>query len=289
MSPKSVFFFVIVLLTVSTITLVSIGSLSEGPKTDPWKGFLDVSIRLVASFVVFLTFSNLDYRIHKNPKVVLAYGLVLLSALVVVLILPSPTSVKRWIRLGGLSIQPSEFVKMFVVIFLAYYIEKTGDGMKRFTKGIVIPLGVLSVFFLLVLVEPDMSTTVVLILLSILMLYAGGARTSHVLLVLVAIVVLGLALFQAGKMRGYQLERLQMFLRGEMSEQTLMALESIKSGGWLGKGAGMGDVKLLVPAVESDFILAMVGEELGYIGIIIVLIAYLGLTYSLIAIAESFV
>ncbi len=290
MSPKSVFFFVVVLLTVSTMTLVSISTIKgEEPITDPWKGFVEVSFRLMASFVVFLVFSNVDYRIHKDQKIFWTYYAVLMVSLILVLILPSHgTEAKRWIKLGNLSVQPSEFVKIYVIAFLARYLESVKNEIRKFVNFLK-PLAVLSPMFIAIAFEPDMSTALIIVLLSLLILYAGGAKLFHVLLVIGLVVITVLFLFQSEKLRGYQIERLRSFIRGNISEQTLMALESIKSGGFVGKGVVMGDVKLLVPAVESDFILAIVGEELGYLGIAIVLVAYLGLVYSLVKIAERFV
>ncbi len=288
MGFKSIFFFVITLLTIGTLAITSIETMAESRFEDPLYNFLGVTLRITAGVIAFLIFSIVDHRIHKDDKVVKFYYFATISALALVILLPSEGS-RRWIRLAGFSIQPSEFAKLFVILYLSKYVSDIGEEIKDFLKGVVKPFLFLSPILALIFLEPDFSTTILLISLIILILYNSGARSIHIFTLFLIFVSLAITAYLSGFLKPYQMARISTFIRGKISEQTLMALESLKSGGIIGKGVGLGSLKAIVPVVESDFILAAIGEELGYVGIAIVLLSYFGLVRTLIRLSERFV
>jgi cell division protein FtsW len=181
---------------------------------------------------------------------------------------------QRWIALGGLTVQPSEFVKLGAVLFLARWISRHRDVMHEFGSGVLPALLCVGVCSALILVQPDFGTAVILGLLVLLMLYVGGARPAHVLgLVLCGAVGMGIAV----QVAPYRMRRLLAFLdpwqhSQDAGFQLVQSLIAFGSGGLSGVGLGQSKQKLLfLPEAHTDFIFALVGEELGLIGAVTVL------------------
>jgi len=207
-------------------------------------------------------------------------GLVLpLCALVLLLVLvpgigAARGGAQRWIALGGFSLQPSEFVKLAVVLFLARWISRHRDVMRQFSAGVLPALASVGVCAGLILGQPDFGTAVILGFLLLLMLYVGGARPAHVL-GLVACGAVGIAF--AVQVAPYRMRRLLAFLdpwehSQDAGFQLVQSLIAFGSGGLSGVGLGQSRQKMLfLPEAHTDFIFALVGEELGLIGALLVL------------------
>lgn len=181
---------------------------------------------------------------------------------------------RRWIALGGFSLQPSEFVKLGVVLFLARWISLRRDRMHRFVEGIVPALVCVGACCALIMGQPDFGTTVILGALALLMLYVGGARPLHI----GGLVLLGLAgIVAAIQVAPYRMRRLLAFLdpfehAQDGAWQLVQSLIAIGSGGVAGVGLGQSKQKMaFLPEAHTDFIFALVGEELGLIGALVVL------------------
>ena len=181
---------------------------------------------------------------------------------------------RRWIALGGFSVQPSEFVKLGVVLFLARWISLRRDRMHRFVEGIVPALVCVGACCALIMGQPDFGTTVILGALALLMLYVGGARPLHI----GGLVLLGLAgIVAAIQVAPYRMRRLLAFLdpfehAQDGAWQLVQSLIAIGSGGVGGVGLGQSKQKMaFLPEAHTDFIFALVGEELGLIGALVVL------------------
>ena len=287
MEYKSILLFVLIILLIGTITMMSVEMIDVIKGSgDPRRAIISVTEKLLISFAFFLIASATDYRIHGKREMIWLYYTISVSLLVSTFFFPARAH--RWIRLGGFSFQPSELVKIFVIVFLSSYISRC-EKIQSFWHGILKPLLILSPIYALVALEPDLSTTVILIVLSVLILYTAGAKFSHVLILVGAFLFLGFLAFKLNLLKSYQLARLSSFLKGRISEQVLAALSSARSGGVLGKGINLGELKMTVPVVESDFVMAAIGEELGLFGIAVVLLSYLGLVYSLIRAALKIV
>ncbi len=230
-------------------------------------------IGLVAMFVV----SRIDYHFYQKPWVV--YGAIALAAILLsaVFAFPSINGARRWIRFSGISFQPSELAKVVLPIFLAYYLtkkeERVGD-LKATVLPCIAGLGLLGG---LVFLEKDLGTTIVLCAIFSAVYFAAGARLTHIASVAAVMVVGGAgAIFFAP----WRVARLMAFMdpfkyADDEGYQVVQSLYAIGSGGVLGEGYAQGHQKLFyLPYPYSDFIFSVVGEELGLVGTLAVVIAF---------------
>ena len=214
--------------------------------------------------------SRIDYIWWKRLWIPL---LGLTAALLAMVLMPSlgiaTKGARRWLSLGPVAVQPAEIAKLVAVIYLAAYLARKEDRLTTFWSGIMPALFVIGVLSGLVLLEPDLGTVVVMGSVAVGMLFLGGARLSHLLsLGLCAVpAVLALALGSS-----YRRQRLMTFLEpwkdaSDTGFQITQSFLAFGSGGLLGVGLGEGKQKLFfLPEAHTDFVLALVGEELGLIG-----------------------
>ncbi len=206
--------------------------------------------------------------------------LVLVVTPLVVVLLPGIGRVaggaRRWITVGPLNFQPAEAAKLVLILYLANYLTNRGSAVRRF-KAVVPPLVVTGVCFALLLVQPDMGSAMMLAFIAAVMLFLGGARLWHLLAVgLAALPPLGLATIVAP----YRVQRLLAFIDPwrdpqESGFQIIQSLLALGSGGLLGVGLGASQQKFFyLPERHTDFIFAILGEELGLMGTGVVLLLY---------------
>ncbi len=288
MEHKAIILFVMVILVIGTLSMASVEMIDVIKGSGhPRDALMDITSKLLIALIFFIASSSIYYKVHEDRNVLMMYYTIAVALLVSTFFFRG--TAHRWIRFERISFQPSELVKILVIVLLASYSSRC-EKMSHFWDGLIKPLLMVSPLIALIAVEPDLSTAILIALLSLLILYTAGAKFTHVVLLVGAFVVLGYFAYKYQFfLKGYQLKRLLSFFRGKMSEQVLLAMESARSGGILGKGVNLGEIKMVVPVVESDFVLAVVGEELGYIGIIVILLSYLGLSYSLVKSAEKVV
>lgn len=233
------------------------------------------------SFLVF--FANQDY--HQIRKWLHAFLLVTLISLVVVLI-PGVGKVaggaRRWIDVGLTGFQPSEFAKLSIVVYAASLLARRGEEIKEFKK-LLFPLFVplLLIIGVLVMLQPDLGTVFTIFLSVFVLLFLSGARISHLLeiggtgVLAVAILVLS---------ESYRRQRFLSFLNPWKNPQgsgfhIIQSLIAFGSGGISGMGLGMSRQKFFyLPAAHTDFIFAIIGEELGLIGSLFVVFMFLFIT-----------
>ena len=196
---------------------------------------------------------------------------------------------KRWIGSGGFSLQPSEIAKFSLVLVCSLYMSKRPDQMAG-AKGIaVVSLLGLAVCALVIL-EPNMSITMCVALVTFSMLFVGGAKIKHLVLCLLPLVVAVPLLIIA---EPYRLARLMAYLdpwaspKGE-GYQLIQSFYALGSGGWFGVGLFNSRQKFdFLPFAESDFIFAVIGEEIGFVGCIFVLSIFTVLVYQGFKIAKN--
>ncbi len=219
---------------------------------------------------------HIDYRALRQPIVV--YGLLILSTLllIVVLFLSPVNDVHRWIRLGALSFQPSELAKLTIVVFLAYHIERRAERVND--SALLFPaLVLLGWFGFLVLFQPDLGTALSLVLTGAVMLFVAGVRLRHFLVILIPCLTVFYAAIASAPWRS---RRLSIFLDPWSDPQgagyqVIQSLIALGTGGVTGVGLMEGRQKLFfLPYPYSDFIFAVIGEELGLIGALAVLLAF---------------
>jgi len=180
---------------------------------------------------------------------------------------------RRWFHVGGVSFQPAELAKLALVIYLAFSLAKKAEKVKSFTVGFVPHMLVCGLMMVLLLKQPDLGTAVILGMATLLLLFVAGAKISYIL---IAFLVAAPVVYQAIVGTPWRLRRMLAYLdpwqyRYDVGYQITESLISIGSGGKTGLGLGDGRQKLFfLPEAHTDYIMAIVGEELGLIGLVAV-------------------
>jgi cell division protein FtsW len=227
----------------------------------------------------------------------LGWPLMLLTlAMLVVLLLPFTHAIapringaRRWLRVGA-SFQVSEFARLVVVIWTAMLCAKKGKDVRRLSKGLLPVLTVVGPMALLILAEPDLSTAVVVVLLAMIVLFAAGARIGHFILLGIVVVPL---VFDRIQHVQYRVLRMTAFLdpgadRLASGYQINQSLIGLGSGRLFGVGFGQGQQKLgFLPYPYSDFIFATIGEEWGFVGVVVLVLLYATWLYLALRLARS--
>ena len=187
---------------------------------------------------------------------------------------PAINGAKRWIPLGPVSVQPMEFVKIALALYLAYFMSSKQELIKTFSRGVIPPFAVTGLFCFLLLLQPDFGSAVVLAGILFFMCVAGGTRFIYLFFSLALACAGAMALAIASP---YRLRRLLAFLdpfqdAHNTGYQLVQSLLAIGSGGVTGLGLGNSKQKFLyLPEAQNDFIFAVVCEELGLIGACLIL------------------
>jgi cell division protein FtsW len=192
-------------------------------------------------------------------------------------IAPSLNGARRWVDFGPLNFQPSELARLAVVIWCAMLASKKGVQVREFRKGVLPFILVLGVVSLLILLEPNLSMAILVAMLGGVVLFTSGARIGHFILLGGAAVIL---VFHQIRDAQYRLARVLTFLNpGEATTaggfQIYQSLVGIGSGGLFGTGFGQGQQKLgYLPYAYSDFLFSTIGEEWGFIGVLVVVLLF---------------
>ncbi len=189
---------------------------------------------------------------------------------------------RRWIGIGAVTFQPSEVAKLFTVLYLAHYIAKKEDKLKHFLEGAAPPLIVIGLMTLLVLVEPDLGTTVVILALTLSLLFLGGMPITQLLALTTMIVpFIGYWIVSSP----YRLERILTFLNPWKEPlgsgfQMIQSQIALGSGGMTGTGLADGkQILFFLPEPHTDFIFAVIGESFGLVGTMFVLVCFTALLW----------
>jgi cell division protein FtsW len=228
-------------------------------------------------FVVMLAAMQFDYNRLRDRRIV--YGLLLLTVLMLLAVFAfgKINGAHRWIKFKGFSIQPSELSKLVLALFLAYFLEKHAGDEQSFWRTFVPCAFITGLLAVLVVAEPDLGTAMMLTVIFGVLIYTAGARLLHLgLFAAPALIgVAGLLIFVPFRMR-----RMIMFLDPWADAQgsgfqVVQSLIAIGSGGPNGLGFAQGKQKMMfLPFAHSDFIFAVIGEELGLIGTLTVLLIF---------------
>ena len=245
-------------------------------------------IYLAIGIVSMLVFMNIDYRILK--KFVYPAYIVCLILLFVVLVPgvgKKVSGAQRWLSLGPFAFQPSEIAKFVILLYLAYSLEKKRDRIDSFSVGFLSHLLLTGLFVILIFIEPDFGTAATILILFIFMMFIGNVRMRYILPLLA--VSIGFSAF-AVLTKSYRLDRVLSFLdpwkdplgSGYQAVQSFIAFGV---GGIYGMGLGDSTQKLFfLPQAHTDFIFSIVGEELGFIGVVLVIATFLFILYRCIRI-----
>lgn len=231
----------------------------------------------VAGLILMYAVSKFDYHWLNNKTIV--YGLLGITGvlLLAVFAFPAINGARRWIRFPGMSFQPSEIAKIVLPIFLAWFMTKNEKNVGDLKETVLPCIGVLAGMGGLIILEPDLGTTIVLCAIFVAVYFAAGAKIVHIASVGFSLLLVGaIALIAAP----WRMARLMAFLNpwenaDGTAYQVVQGLYAIGSGGITGEGFARGQQKLFyLPYPYSDFIFAVVGEELGLIGTLAVVIAF---------------
>jgi cell division protein FtsW len=269
----------LILVTVGTAMIYSSSSILALDKFKDGQYFLKKQILFVfMGLISMVLMTKIPYTQLKK----LAYPGIIVSIVLLALLFIPHVGMKRggatrWLNLGLFSFQVTEMVKIAIVVFLAHLLTRKVHQLKKFTRGVLIPLAITSVVILLILLEPDFGTAVIIAAIMFLMLCLAGSKIKHLLILAAAFIPVGVFLVWH---KGYRLARLTAFLdpwkdAGNTGFQIIQSLLSFGSGGAFGVGIGDGMQKLFyLPEPHTDFILSIIAEESGFIGVTIVIVMF---------------
>ncbi len=242
--------------------------------SDEWYFVKKQALGLVLGIAAMLFCGRLNYRKLKGKK--FRWGALIVPMILLALVFApgigkTNYGATRWIGFGGVTIQPSELAKYGFVIFASAYMSENMSKMRTF-KGVLPVLIAGGGICVLIIIEPNMSVTMCVGLLMLVMLFLGGMRIKHFMVIFIPALLAVPLLIIA---EPYRLSRLSAFLdpwespKGE-GYQLIQSLYALGNGGWFGTGLFNSRQKYrFLPFAESDFILSIIGEELGFIGVFI--------------------
>jgi len=246
-------------------------------------------ISIVIALCVAVTVYQVPMKVWERSSAALFFAALLM--LIAVLIFGDKINgSKRWLNLGVLNLQPSEIAKIFILIYLSSFIVRKQAEIRRQWMGIIKPIVILSVPAVLLLLEPDFGSLVVLSVAAFVMIFMGGVRISYFLLLMIS----GSAAFYGILMtQSYRIQRMVAFLdpwgnQFGSAYQLIQSLIAYGRGSWLGQGYGNSVQKLFyLPEAHTDFLIAVLAEEFGLIGISFVILLFVVLILSIFFIARA--
>ncbi len=255
---------------------------------DPFHYVKTQAIALVLGLVLMFAITFVDVKkIEKSAVYVYIVSLILLGLVFVPVLGVESYGAKRWLNLGFFTIQPSEYAKFGMVIFLAKLLADKGVNTVFKLLSMFAVCGVVAILLLL---EPNMSITICVLLVTLIIIFVGGAKIKHLLALGVPLLGAGVALILA---EPYRVRRLFAFVDPWASPldegyQLIQSYYALGSGGLFGVGIGNSRQKyLFLPFAESDFILSVIGEEVGLIGVLLLVGIFLFIVVKGFMIARS--
>ncbi len=235
--------------------------------------------------VAMAVIGRIDYRVLRRP--VITVGLLAVSfALLVLVTIPGVGAMvngsRRWLRIGPVGFQPSEIAKYSMILFFARALSRKNASVSSFFRNLLPLLTLPMAMFLLILMQPNLSTAGAILIVAAVMVMLAGAKWSHMALLGAGGAALG-AFYALSE--PYRRARLMSFRNpfaylGNEGYQLAQSLLAFGSGGLFGMGLGRGRQKFsFLPYPESDFIFAVVGEDLGFFGCLVILALFMALVY----------
>jgi cell division protein FtsW len=249
------------------------------------------SIFALLGIIVLVVSCHIPYRAYRS----LAYPLLFLAIMFLTVILISgfgysAGGAKRWFRFDDFTFQPSEFARFALVIYLAYSMSRKMDRIKAFSVGFLPHVLVLCLFAILIMLQPDFGSVVIFGAITWIMLFVGGVRITFLLGSMVAVIPAAYYMMAGAD---YRIHRIMSFMNpwqysGDKGYQVVHSLLAFGTGGIWGAGIGKGYQKLFyLPEPHTDFIFSVIGEELGLIGVLVILGLYTLILWRGISIARN--
>lgn len=285
---------VIAVILISIFGIIMIYSASfvwaEYKFSDPYKFIKMQGLFFLVGLIILYMLSKIDYHLYYKH----ANKILFICAILLILVLiPGIGSVRNgsrsWFGIGSLGIQPSEFAKIGLIIYVAKYLTNNDRIMKSIVKGVLPVLGVIGFFFLIIMLEPDFGTAMVIVLTLVVLIFISGVKISFFVKIGLAGLLGIVGIIIAAP---YRIKRIVSFLNPWSDPlgsgyQILQSLYAIGPGGLLGQGFLKSRQKYFyLPEPQTDFIFSIISEELGFLGVLIVtsfflIIFYRGISISL--------
>ncbi|MGD0585965.1 MAG: putative lipid II flippase FtsW [Oryzomonas sp.] len=228
----------------------------------------------LVGFGIMLLVMRVDYHTWKRVAVP---GLLLCLVLLCLVLIPGiggkAGGSSRWIKLPGFSLQPSEMAKLALIMYMAYSLDKKQDKVKSLTAGFIPYMIVLMFLIGFLVLQPDLGGALTLAFVAMVMLFAAGTRLMYIF----SMLLLSLPFLMYKLSRGYHKGRMEAFLNPWSDPegkgfQIIQSWLALGTGGVFGQGLGEGKQKLFyLPEAHTDFILSVVGEELGFLGVVVII------------------
>jgi len=280
------FFFLLMIFTISEFVLFSAGG-------GNWKPFaLSQLIKIFFSFIIYFlaTFINIKFWIKSSYFI---YIFTFILIFLVTFIGHKGMGAQRWLNLGFIHIQPSELIKVSIVLILARYFAWKNSVESAQLKNYLIPILIVLLPFLLIMLQPDLGTALSIVIISIGIFYIAGAKKQWFIIGSILAILSTPIIWFVG-LHDYQKNRIITFLNPDhdirkTGYQINQAKIAFGSGGFTGKGfiSGTQSQQSFLPEKHTDFIFTMIGEEFGFIGAILLLSLYTTLFFILYFISKS--
>ena len=279
---------IILLCVVGTVMLYSASSSLSLNETSGVTDTLFLRLhlkRLIVGMMVMFLFIFMDYRKLKSVAPFLMIGsILLLFATKIIYIVKGISFPARWLDLGIFTVQTSDLARFSLIVYLAYYIDKKRDKLKDFYEGFIPPIVLMAAILGTIVIQPDFSTAVVIGFIGFAMLFIGGARLPHIIATSAVSIAIMIPVML---MRSYRMKRVIYWLgsvfgfsggadQEVVGYQAQQSLISLGNGGFWGLGLGNSlEKNLFLPTPHTDFIFAIIGEELGLLGAVFVITLFL--------------
>lgn len=285
-----VFFATFSLILIGLIMVMSASSTYSAAKFDnSFYLFNSHLFRVGLGLVLLAAFSFIPYEWYKKlSKPAIMFGALLL--LITLLIAPQVKGSGRWLNFGFITVQPADIAKLLLIIHLAYLLEKKREDIADFRNGFMYLFIWVIIIAGLIFIQPNVSTAALIVIISLTMMYVGGARLKHIFLSSAGLII------SAGTFAmilPHSRKRILSFVSsfgegGELGHQLKQGVISLGSGGLFGVGIGNSrQSNLFLPEAYGDFIFAILGEETGFVGVVFLLLSYVVLFVAGILIAKK--
>ena len=274
MKPKNIFLTSCILQTMLGLVMITSSSYiwAEYKFSDPFKFFKSQFVFFIISIVIMIFVSKIDYEIYiKKSKQLFLISLLLLILVLIPGIGTVRNGSRSWFGIGSFGVQPSEFMKLSMIIFLSKYLSLNGKKVK---KNCIPALLIILLIFALIMLQPDFGTGIVVVMIGISLLYIAGVNMK-IFFKLGILGVIGIIILII--IAPYRLKRIISFLNPWSDPlgsgfQIIMSLYAIGPGGLFGYGLGNSRQKhFYLPEPQTDFIFSIILEELGFLGCILVI------------------
>jgi cell division protein FtsW len=287
-SPDFILFFLTFVLVCFGLAMVfSASSMATSfTKGDPWFFTSKQVISVIIGTIGMIVVMNIPYMLLKKLAFI-GYIFVVFTLFLLLFVAESTNGSKSWFYMGSFGIQPAELAKLSVILLLATIISNKNDKFRDFKTGLLPAIIVTSIVFGLILFQPDLGSALMILLCAFIVILVGGSNLKHIMAIILLLVIFLIVLLSVFFLNStademdYRLERLTTFMNPWASQldsgyQLVQSLLAFGHGGFVGTGFGRGVQKLhYLPEAHNDFIFAIIGEELGFIGVTIFLCVYL--------------